>query len=151
MLFLITWLYETLHKYNKLATKWHRIIICYENMCQLVRMWVSREPLLLSKPFDKMWPKITKCIDTLHVRNHVMERCKTELHSDQIGEINPKIHRQENKHLCTYPDIGAQGHVFHDQISQLFLYVYRLYIRRNEYIAKCNQIVKNLSRMLSWP
>ena len=55
--------------------QWENFILSYDNMCNVCRMVGAKKPLPLEPPFDKMWFKITKVIDRLHLRNHKNKLC----------------------------------------------------------------------------
>ena len=120
--------------------QWHKICLAYDNMCQLVKLKASKIPLPLPEPYDKMWSKITKVVDGLHISNHVEDFCKEELHPNKIGEVHPHLKETKNTQsaeqtfvwLARYKKIVASMPKTH----HLF-YVHRLVVRRNKYTATC--------------
>ena len=49
---------------------WDRFYISYDNMCNVYRLKLLREPLPLAGPFANIWLGVNKVIDPLHIKNH---------------------------------------------------------------------------------
>ena len=56
----VQWLYEVLQ--NVPVQEWKEIILAYDAMCKLDGLLVSKKPLPLPSPFNKMWTSIQKVI-----------------------------------------------------------------------------------------
>ena len=70
-----------------------RFFLSYDNICNLSRMHLWREPLLF-KSFANLWTEnLVKIIDNLHLHNHVRKSCHTD--------FNPKILKAELPHANT--------------------------------------------------
>ena len=64
--FTLFWLFEILSQVP--SEKWHKIILAYDNMCQLDSLKVAKKPLPLEPPYDQMWLTIQKvCIYSVFV------------------------------------------------------------------------------------
>ena len=57
-------------------------ILAYDNMCHLDSLRISRKDLPLPFPFKKMWQKVGKVIDRLHLQNHKDPLCKVKYNPD---------------------------------------------------------------------
>lgn len=88
-LIVVSFLYEILR--HKPEEDWHDIILAYDNMCHLDSLRVANEKLPLPEPYCNMWLKITKIIDSLHIRNHVDPRCLEKYHPRLVKERFPKF------------------------------------------------------------
>lgn len=53
-------------------------VLAYDNMCHLDSLRISRKDLPLPAPFNKMWQKVGKVIDRLHLQNHKDPLCKVK-------------------------------------------------------------------------
>lgn len=60
-------------------------------MCHLDALKVANAPLPLPAPYCNMWLKVTKIIDSLHIRNHVDKRCLMKYHPRTVKEKFPKL------------------------------------------------------------
>ena len=89
--FLITieWLYQILS--NKPVEEWHNVILAYDNMCHLDSLRVAAKELPLPHPYSEMWLRITKIIDSLHIRNHKDPRCIARYDPKKVKESRPKL------------------------------------------------------------
>ena len=109
------------------------MILAYDNMCNLDRLQVARQPLPLPGPFDQVWLNLTKVIDRFHFRNHTSIECKTKYNPDQLnqayntqaGEQTFKWAGRFKRVLCSMP---KTHHLF---------YLHRMVVRRNKYTEKC--------------
>ena len=57
---------------------WEDFILSYDNMCNLDKLRVSKKPLPLPEPYDKIWLKVRKIVDRLHMRNHKNPDCRVK-------------------------------------------------------------------------
>ena len=51
-------------------------MLAYDNMCHLDCLKAAQEYLPLPAPFNAMWSKVTKIIDSLHIKNHKDPKCQ---------------------------------------------------------------------------
>lgn len=116
--------------------QWESMIISYDNMCNLDKLRAAKRPLPLPEPYDKMWLKVKKVIDRLHLRNHKDPECRKKYYCDpskkEYEYLNTPVAEQVfswaarfKKVLCAMP-------------KRHFLFFYhRMVIRRNRYTEKC--------------
>ena len=138
--------------------KWHNIIVCYDNMCQLDGMKVANAPLPLPPPFDQMWLKVQKVsnclttiagtyntlhnvlqvIDSLHIKNHKNPKCHELYHPDKAHEVNENINlmcaEQTFVWLSRYKRILCSMNKNH----HLF-FLHRMITLRNRYTEWCHR------------
>ena len=69
--------------------QWEEFILSYDNMCNVCRMLCTKKPLPLNPPFDKIWLKVTKAIDRLHLRNHKNKECHQIFSPEPFKGKNP--------------------------------------------------------------
>jgi hypothetical protein len=116
--------------------QWEDFVLSYDNMCNVDRLIAARGPLPLPEPFDKMWLKITKVIDKLHLRNHKNPVCAEKYSPEPLKEIYPCLNTmvaeqtfsrasQYKKLICAMPQ------------RRFLFYYHRMVVRRNKYICKC--------------
>lgn len=144
MLTILTWLRLTLE--GKPPSEWNQMWLAYDNMCQLLKSKASKSKLPLDPPYDNMWNAINKCVDGMHIKNHVENNCWTRLHPDKIYDMHPDLRGKRNtqaaeqtfvwlarfkKIVCSMP---KDHHLF---------YIHRMVQRRNTYTAKCYKRKKN--------
>ena len=81
-MFIITlqWLLGVLNSIPE--SEWGGIILAYDNMCHLDSLIAARKDLPLDPPYDKMWNKVTKIIDSLHIKNHTDQKCLQKSHPE---------------------------------------------------------------------
>lgn len=84
-------------------------------MCQLLKSRVAKENLPLPPPYDKMWMKIKKIIDALHISNHVDPVCKRALHPDTIYNDYPDLKGTRNT------QVGEQTFVWMARLKKNYL------------------------------
>ena len=122
------------------SSQWKKVWLAYDNMCQLNKLKAATEDLPLPAPFDKMWLRINKTIDSLHIRNHVDPRCQTDYHPKNIEEMYPELKSTKNTQaaeqtfvwLGRYKKILSSMHKTH----HLF-FLHRIITHRNKYSVKC--------------
>ena len=88
-LIVVSFLYKVLK--DRPEHEWENIILAYDNMCHLDALKVANAKLPLPAPYCNMWLKVTKIIDSLHIRNHVDKRCLEKYHPRQVKEKFPKL------------------------------------------------------------
>lgn len=120
------------------------MILAYDNMCNLDRLRLARQPLPLPPPFDRVWMNLTKVIDRFHFRNHTSTECRTKYNPGCIKELeslNTQTGEQTfiwagrfKKIVCSMP---KTHHLF---------YLHRMVLRRNAYTERC--YIKNKKSLL---
>lgn len=76
---------------NKPVEVWHNVILAYDNMCHLDSLRVAAKELPLPHPYSEMWLRITKIIDSLHIRNHKDPRYIAQYDPKNVKESRPKL------------------------------------------------------------
>jgi hypothetical protein len=112
------------------------IVLAYDNMCHLDGLLLSKKNLPLPAPFDEAWQCIGKCIDRLHLRNHVDPKCKEMYNPDN------KVPKTFNTMACEQTFIWASR--FKRVMCAMphlhqFFFLHRLVKYRNRYTEKCHQ------------
>lgn len=111
-------------------------MLSYDNMCNLDRLLVARKPLPLTPPYDKMWLKITKLIDRLHMKNHKGKDCKTKYSADSLKEKFPELNTPVAEQTFVWAARYKKIFCAMPKNRSLFFY-HRMVVRRNRYTAKC--------------
>ena len=60
------------------------MVAVYDNMCHLDGMKAMKERLPFEELYDRIWGKIQKVIDHLHIKNHKDPNCLTLYNPKQI-------------------------------------------------------------------
>ena len=71
--------------------QWEEFILSYDKMCNLDKLRVAKKPLPLPEPYDKIWLKVRKIVDRLHMRNHKNPECRVKYGSDDLKEKFPSL------------------------------------------------------------
>ncbi len=134
-LIILTWLLATFKNLGRPSTL-PKMILAYDNMCNLCRLRVSRVPLPFPPPLDNVWLGLEKIIDSFHIKNHISPDC--------LRNFSPEKMKEENKHFNT--QAGEQTFVWvsrfrhilcaMNKVHHLF-YLHRMVQRRNKYTSKC--------------
>lgn len=135
---IVSWLYLLLCKVPK--SMWNGVWLAYDNMCNLQKFKACRSKLPVPKPFDRLWKKINKMIDGLHLQNHVNPSCKVDLHPDRIHAMYPDLEKQKNTMAAeqTFVWLSRYKKIMTSMPKQHHLfYLHRLVKRRNLYTSKC--------------
>ena len=78
-----------------------KLCLCYDNMCNLLRLNISKYPLPLEYPYSMMWLWITKLIDAFHLKNHHIDRqCQVYLNPKRIEELHPNLKGTRNTQVA---------------------------------------------------
>ena len=135
-LILIQWLLSLLKESENPGDRLSRVVVAYDNMCNLDRMKVAQNPLPFQPPYDKCWLSIGKIVDKFHHRNHVSEVCKVHYSPDLIKTSNPNYNTQAGEQ--TFSWVGRYKYILcaMNKIHHLF-YLHRMVKRRNMYTEKC--------------
>lgn len=115
------------------------MILAYDNMCHLDGLRVATKALPLPPPFSEMWLKITKIIDSLHIRNHKDPRCIARYDPKVVKERRPKLNTMAaeqtfvwasrfKKIICS---MGKNHHLF---------FLHRMVKERNRYSEQCRKM-----------
>ena len=133
----ISWLLDVLKEREE--SKWKEVILCYDNMCHLDALKVAQKDLPLDAPYDKMWKKVTKIIDSLHIKNHTDDKCLATYHPKQIKDAHPTYNlmcaEQVFSWLSRYKRITSSMNKTHH-----CFFIHRIVTRRNRYTSFCNRI-----------
>lgn len=112
------------------------VILAYDNMCNLDRLKIARQPLPFPAPLNKIWSSIHKIIDSFHLPNHRNPSCHTVYNPKQMKEENPDFNTQAGEQ--TFIWAGRYKHILCAMSKQHHLfYLHRMVLRRNEYLEKC--------------
>ncbi|OQV11979.1 hypothetical protein BV898_13773 [Hypsibius exemplaris] len=68
-----------------------KIIVIYDNVCNLDFIHAAKNPLPLPKPYDSLWLEINKVIDIFHLKNHRRPECKTTYNPDNTRKVLPNL------------------------------------------------------------
>ena len=118
--------------------KWEEFILSYDNMCNACRMLCARQPLPLNPPFDKIWLKVTKVIDRLHLRNHKNKECHQLFSPEPFKEKNPHLNTPVAEQVFTWAARFKKILCAMPQERFLFYY-HRMVVRRNRYTSRCHR------------
>jgi hypothetical protein len=134
--FLLTIQYLTQRLKGVPEEKLGDFFLAYDNMCNLDRLRTSKKPLPLPEPYDKMWLKISKVIDRLHMRNHKWKDCKTKYSSDPLKERFPALNTPVAEQTFVWSARYKKIMCAMPKRRQLFFY-HRMVVRRNRYTSNC--------------
>lgn len=70
-------------------SQWKNVVISYDNMCHLDCLRAAQAPLPLPAPYCEMWQKVTKIIDSLHIKNHKDPKCLEKYTPARVKEEHP--------------------------------------------------------------
>ena len=95
--------------------------------------------LPLDTPYNKMWKKVTKIIDSLHIKNHTDVKCLATYHPKQVKDSHPTYNlmcaEQIFSWLSRYKRITSSMNKTHH-----CFFIHRIVTRRNRYSSFCNRI-----------
>ena len=69
---------------EELGRRLEHYVISYDNMCHVDSLRVATSEFPLSENLKKIWIKVKKIIDRLHLRNHKNDVCQTKYNADKI-------------------------------------------------------------------
>ena len=116
--------------------KWAEFVLFYDNMCNVDRLIAARGTLPLPEPFDKVWLKISKVIDRLHLRNHKNPVCAVKYSPEPLKEMFPDLNTMVAEQTFSWASRYKKILCAMPQRRFLFFY-HRMVVRRNKYICKC--------------
>ena len=109
------------------------LILAYDNMCHLDCIKAAKEDLPFPAPLDKLWKRIKKIVDRLHLQNHKDQNCKENYNPSTIPEsYNTMIAEQTFSWFSRFKKIANSM----TQTHHLF-YIHRQIQRRNRYTGLC--------------
>ena len=93
--FVLTIKYLLEHLKDVPDTKHQNVLLSYD-MCNLCRLKVSEKPLHLARPYDQMSPKVSKIINSLHIRNYkeCLEKYCADLWKEKFPRLNTPVAEQ---------------------------------------------------------
>ena len=62
------------------------ITVAYDNICNVEKMRITRKPLPLPPPYNKLWMNVQKIIDVFHFPNHISATCWEQFSPLQFKE-----------------------------------------------------------------
>ena len=123
------------------ASKWNEVFLAYD-MCHVDGMKVTQRPILpFPAPYDTMWFKINKLIDSLHINNHKSEECRTKYNPAKVKEKLPDANTMAEEQTFTWLSRFKKILCSMPKVHHLF-YLHRMVTRRNEYTVRCYQVGK---------
>ena len=145
--FLVTilWLYrkfkgmKNVHSDDDIRQAMASICLAYDNMCHMDSLRISKSNLPLPEPFNEGLQLISKVIDRLHLRNHVVPKCK------HLYDPDKKVPSTFNTMACEQTFIWASR--FKKVVCAMphvhqFFFLHRLVKYRNRYTEKCHHMRK---------
>ena len=133
---LLTWLQTLLTTKSIPESRLKEVFIAYDNMCNLCRLKVAKNPLPLPPPMDQAWGKCNKIIDKFHLPNHKSEVCHTTYSPLPIKEAHPQFNTQAGEQTFTWMGRFKNIVCSMNKTHHLF-YIHRMVRRRNNYTEKC--------------
>ena len=113
-----------------------KVILAYDNMCNLAKLKVGAKPLPFPPPLDRIWLNVTKIIDVFHFRNHTSLECRKKFSPAQLKECNPNYNTQAGEQTFVWVERFRHILCSMNKTHHLF-YLHRMVLRRNAYTAKC--------------
>ena len=89
-LILLQWLLALMQQ-AKLPSK---VVVAYDNMCNLAKKKVACKALPFPQPLDKVWLNVEKIIDSFHLKNHVSPKCREQFSPALIKSEHPDYNTQ---------------------------------------------------------
>ena len=134
--FLITIQYLLQRLKDMPEEQWEDFILSYDNMCNLDKLRVAKKPLPLPEPYDKIWLKVRKIVDRLHMRNHKNPECRVKYGSDDLKEKFPSLNTPVAEQVFVWASRFKRIMCTMPKRRSLFFY-HRMVIRRNNYVTNC--------------
>ena len=131
-LILLQWLLTLVQRPNPPS----EVVLAYNNMCNLAKLKIARNPLPLPLPLADVWMNVIKIIDTFHFKNHISPKCRDEFSPHKVESDHPDYSTQAGEQ--TFVWVGRFRHILcsMNKTHHLF-YLHRMVRRRNKYTAKC--------------
>ncbi len=137
--YIVNWLLS-LRKSTSLTSN-SRVILAYDNMCNLQKMKVAKQPLPLPPPENQLWASVTKIIDVFHFRNHVSPVCRDSFSPKAVKDQNPNYNTQGGEQTFVWLARYKNSLCSMTKKHHLF-YLHRMIVRRNAYTSKCYRFGK---------
>ena len=134
--FLITIQYLLQQLMDMPEEQWEDFILSCDNMCNLDKLRVAKKPLPLPEPYDKIWLKVRKIVDRLHMRNHKNPECRVKYGSDDLKEKFPSLNTPVAEQVFVWASRFKRIMCAMPKRRSLFFY-HRMVIRRNNYVTNC--------------
>ena len=113
-----------------------KMILAYDNMCNLCLLHVSQVPLPFPPPLDKVWLGLEKIIDAFHIKNHVSPDCLRKFSPERVKSANKDFNTQAGEQ--TFVWVSSFRHILCAMKKDHHLfYLHRMVQRRNKYTSKC--------------
>ena len=96
---------------EQLDEKNRHTVIAYDNMCHVDGLKLAKLDLPFQKPFDKMWQRVVKVIDHLHIRNHKMTNVKQFITLCELHVSTPYGFLRTHTQLVNSEMILGVGHL----------------------------------------
>ena len=113
-----------------------KVVISYDNMCNLDNVKVAKEPLPLPYNLQYMWLDVCKIIDSLHIRNHKRKECHIDYNPVKLKNEHPSYNTMSCEQTFTWLGrfkkiLASMGKCHHH------FFLHRVIKRRNKYISFC--------------
>ena len=101
------------------------IYLAYDNMCNLMKLKVSKNPLPFPPPLNKLWLNVKKIIDVFHFQNHVSAECHANFSPVEMKQRHPDFNIQAEEQ--TFIWVHRFRHILcsMDKVHHLF-YLHRM-------------------------
>ena len=118
---------------------WAEVILCYDNMCHLDGLKAVQQDRPRERPYNKMWKSVTKIIDSLHIKNHVDEKCQDTYHPKKVKEAHPKYNLMCAEQVFTWLSRFKKITCSMNKSHHCF-FLHRIVKRRNKYTELCHHL-----------
>lgn len=85
-----------------------KVVVAYDNMYNLAKLKVARNPLPFPPPLDKVWHNVDKIIDS-YIKNHVSQKCRERFNLTHLKTENPDFNTQAGEQ--TFVWVGRFRHI----------------------------------------
>ena len=93
--------YLTIKLEGKTESELEGFFVSYDNICNLARLKLLKNPLPLEAPMDNLWTSINKIIDDLHIKNHRREECQELYNPSIVREVFPDVNLMTAEQVIT--------------------------------------------------
>ena len=135
LLILIQWLLSLVKTYGG-PSNLPAITLAYDNMCNIERMKITKKPLPLPAPYDKLWSRVHKIIDVFHFPNHNSTTCKERFSPVEFKQKHPNFNTQAGEQTFVWVSRYKRILCSMTKSHHLF-YLHRMVLRRNQYTSRC--------------
>ena len=74
-----------------------KVTLAYDNICNIQRMKVAKNPLPFLAPLDRLWLDVEKVINSFHLSNHVSTACKDNFSLSKLKADYPNYNTQASE------------------------------------------------------